>query len=89
MLEQGEQAGALARLADDLPLFAATARAGRRPLGHIAGRRRAGRKSIPTSWRAKEPLELLYKLRAWRSRDLDALRRALGGRSPWSRRSRG
>jgi DNA mismatch repair protein MutS len=63
-LEQGEQAGTLARLADDLPLFAATVRqtapasAGPSPVEDALS------KINPDELAPKEALELLYKLRA-------------------------
>jgi DNA mismatch repair protein MutS len=62
-LEQGEQAGALARLADDLPLFAATARqAAPAPQGPSPVEE-ALAKINPDELTPKEALEVLYRLR--------------------------
>ena len=65
-LEKGEQSGAVTRLADDLPLFAAPPA---RPAGKTA---KAGPSEIETTLAAVNPdelsprdaLELLYALRA-------------------------
>ena len=71
-LEAGEQAGALARLADDLPLFAATAAAGRsspppaRPAVVAALDEVAADDLTP-----REALELLYRLKALAGGDAD------------------
>jgi DNA mismatch repair protein MutS len=63
-LEQGEQAGALARLADDLPLFAATARqAASTPTRGPSALEEALAKVNPDELTPKEALELLYRLR--------------------------
>jgi DNA mismatch repair protein MutS len=61
-LEQGEQAGALARLADDLPLFAATAKQAAPEQGP-SELERALAAINPDELSPKEALELLYKLR--------------------------
>jgi DNA mismatch repair protein MutS len=63
ILEQGEQAGSLARLADDLPLFAVTARqaAAAQAASPVE---EALAKINPDELAPKEALELLYKLRA-------------------------
>jgi DNA mismatch repair protein MutS len=63
ILEQGEQAGTLARLADDLPLFAVTARraAAAQATSPVE---EALAKINPDELAPKEALELLYKLRA-------------------------
>ncbi|MGE0119754.1 MAG: DNA mismatch repair protein MutS [Dongiaceae bacterium] len=64
-LEQGEQAGALARLADDLPLFAATARPSAAPAAKAPSPAEDMLARInPDELTPKEALELLYKLRA-------------------------
>jgi DNA mismatch repair protein MutS len=64
ILEQGEQAGALARLADDLPLFAATARQAMAPATKAASAvEEALAKINPDELSPKEALELLYELR--------------------------
>ena len=65
-LEKGEQSGAVTRLADDLPLFAAGAGPSRRRRRRSRRSRRSSRRwprSIPTSSRRREALELLYALR--------------------------
>jgi DNA mismatch repair protein MutS len=62
-LEQGEQAGSLARLADDLPLFAATVRQAA-PATKIESAVEATLAKInPDELAPKEALETLYKLR--------------------------
>ena len=61
-LEQGEQAGALARLADDLPLFAATAKQAT-PAKRPSELEQALAAINPDELSPKEALELLYKLR--------------------------
>ncbi|MEX2009515.1 MAG: DNA mismatch repair protein MutS, partial [Dongiaceae bacterium] len=61
-LEQGEQAGALARLADDLPLFAAARPA--RPAPAPSPVEAALAAIHPDELTPKQALELLYKLRA-------------------------
>jgi DNA mismatch repair protein MutS len=63
VLESGEQSGALARLADDLPLFSATAAkktaaAGPSPLVEALG------EIEPDTLSPKDALELLYRLKA-------------------------
>jgi DNA mismatch repair protein MutS len=63
-LEQGEQAGTLARLADDLPLFAATARQAMPAPAGPSPVEEAVAKINPDELAPKEALELLYKLRA-------------------------
>jgi len=70
-LEKGEQSGAVTRLADDLPLFAA---APARPAGGIA--RAAGSaadKALaavnPDELTPKQALEVLYELRRLRDAD--------------------
>ncbi len=62
-LEQGEQAGALARLTDDLPLFAAVARSAAPPRGP-SELEQALAAVNPDELAPKEALELLYRLRA-------------------------
>jgi DNA mismatch repair protein MutS len=62
-LEQGEQAGALARLADDLPLFAAApGPSAREPQGPSAAERRLAEIN-PDELSPRQALELLYELR--------------------------
>ncbi len=64
ILEQGEQAGALARLADDLPLFStARPRAVARAPGPSALEKRLAEVN-PDDLTPKAALELLYELRA-------------------------
>jgi DNA mismatch repair protein MutS len=63
-LEQGEQAGALARLADDLPLFAATARQVSAPAQGLSPLEEALTQINPDELTPKEALELLYRLRS-------------------------
>src|SRR6185312_114021 len=64
ILEQGEQAGTLARLADDLPLFAATVRQAAPAAKGPSPVEAALSKINPDELAPKEALELLYKLRA-------------------------
>src|SRR5690625_981518 len=64
-LEQGEQAGALSRLADDLPLFsaaAAKAQAGQGPAEPGAVEQRLA-EIVPDELSPREALDLLYELR--------------------------
>ncbi len=63
LLEQGEQAGALARLADDLPLFAATAKQAP-PATRPSPLESALSAINPDELTPKAALELLYRLRA-------------------------
>ena len=62
-LEQGEQAGVLARLADDLPLFAATVRQASAATSGPSAAEEALAKVRPDELTPKEALELLYRLR--------------------------
>ncbi len=62
VLEQGEQAGALARLADDLPLFSATLPAAPAPPGPSELEARLAEVN-PDELAPKAALELLYELR--------------------------
>ncbi|GAB2177606.1 DNA mismatch repair protein MutS [Dongia sp. agr-C8] len=62
-LEQGEQASALTRLADDLPLFAAAAAPEPTKLSEPSAAEDALRAVNPDELSPKEALELLYKLR--------------------------
>ena len=62
-LEQGEQAGVLARLADDLPLFAATVRQASVAATAPSAVEEALAKVRPDELTPKEALELLYRLR--------------------------
>jgi DNA mismatch repair protein MutS len=61
-LEQGEQAGALARLADDLPLFSATVKQAGPEKGH-SELEQALAAINPDELTPKDALELLYRLR--------------------------
>ena len=63
-LEQGEQAGALTRLADDLPLFAATAAKAAVPAVQINALETALKDVNPDAITPREALELLYRLKA-------------------------
>jgi len=64
-LEKGEEAGALARLADELPLFRAAIR---RPAPEPAPRRspieELLREVRPDEFTPREALELVYRLKA-------------------------
>ncbi|MDJ0937141.1 MAG: DNA mismatch repair protein MutS, partial [Kiloniellales bacterium] len=63
-LEQGEQAGSLARLADDLPLFSAAA-AAPAPTVAVASEVEARLTEIrPDELTPRQALELLYELKA-------------------------
>jgi DNA mismatch repair protein MutS len=62
ILEQGEQAGALARLADDLPLFAATVKSSA-PAPAPSAVEQALASINPDELTPKSALELLYRLR--------------------------
>ena len=62
-LEQGEQAGALARLADDLPLFAATAAKAAAPEAGASAVEAALDEVNPDALSPREALELLYRLK--------------------------
>ena len=66
-LEQGEQAGALARLADDLPLFSATVKLAE-PEKEPSELELALAAINPDELSPKEALELLYRLRGLLSR---------------------
>ncbi len=62
-LEQGEQAGALTRLADDLPLFAATAAKAAEPEARESAVEAALGEVNPDDLSPREALELLYRLK--------------------------
>jgi DNA mismatch repair protein MutS len=62
-LEQGEQAGALTRLADDLPLFAATAARAAAPAPQESAVEAARREVNPDELSPREAMELLYRLK--------------------------
>jgi DNA mismatch repair protein MutS len=64
-LEQGEQAGALARLADDLPLFSAVVASTPKGSGvsEPSALERAMAEINPDELTPKEALEALYRLR--------------------------
>jgi len=62
-LEQGEQAGALTRLADDLPLFAATAAKAAAPVTKESAVEAALKDVNPDELTPRAALELLYRLK--------------------------
>ncbi|HMA13489.1 MAG TPA: DNA mismatch repair protein MutS [Kiloniellaceae bacterium] len=62
-LEQGEQAGALTRLADDLPLFAATAARAAAPAPKVSAAEAALKDVNPDELTPKAALDLLYRLK--------------------------
>jgi DNA mismatch repair protein MutS len=62
-LEQGEQAGSLTRLADDLPLFAARPQTARRVTGPSTAEQRLAEIN-PDELTPKAALELLYELKS-------------------------
>jgi DNA mismatch repair protein MutS len=62
-LEQGEQASALTRLADDLPLFAAAAAPEPAKLSEPSAAEAALREVNPDELSPREALDVLYKLR--------------------------
>ena len=64
-LEKGEQAGAVARLADDLPLFSAVVATSAKPTGasEPSALERALSEVNPDELSPKEALEVLYRLR--------------------------
>ncbi|MGD1878504.1 MAG: DNA mismatch repair protein MutS [Kiloniellaceae bacterium] len=62
-LEQGEQAGALTRLADDLPLFAATAAKAAAPAVEESAVEAALEEINPDALSPREALDLLYRLK--------------------------
>jgi DNA mismatch repair protein MutS len=63
VLEKGEQGGALARLADDLPLFS-TARRRAEPAPRESAAEALLRDIRPDELTPREALELIYRLRA-------------------------
>jgi DNA mismatch repair protein MutS len=63
-LEQGEQAGALTRLADDLPLFAATAAKAAAPAVKESAVEAALGEVNPDELTPRAALELLYRLKS-------------------------
>ncbi|MEX2408623.1 MAG: DNA mismatch repair protein MutS, partial [Rhodovibrionaceae bacterium] len=68
VLEQGEQAGALTRLADDLPLFSAEAKRAA-PAAKISAVEARLTGINPDELSPKEALELLYELRRLAEKD--------------------
>jgi DNA mismatch repair protein MutS len=62
-LEQGEQAGALTRLADDLPLFAATAARATAPAAKESAVEAALKEVNPDELTPRAALELLYHIK--------------------------
>ncbi|GAB4362406.1 MAG: DNA mismatch repair protein MutS [Kiloniellaceae bacterium] len=62
-LEQGEQAGALTRLADDLPLFAATLAKAAAPQAQESAVEAALNEVNPDTLSPREALDLLYRLK--------------------------
>jgi DNA mismatch repair protein MutS len=63
ILQSGEQSGALARLADDLPLFRAAHRAAPEPAPRASPAEQLLREVRPDELSPREALELLYRLR--------------------------
>jgi len=63
VLEKGEQGGALARLADDLPLFSAARRRPEPPQPESQAEALL-RETRPDELSPREALELLYRLKA-------------------------
>jgi DNA mismatch repair protein MutS len=63
VLEKGEQGGALARLADDLPLFSAARRRAEPPPAESAVEALM-RDTRPDELTPREALDLLYRLKA-------------------------
>ena len=64
ILENGDESGALARLADDLPLFRAARRAAPEPAPHAAPLEDLLHEARPDEMSPREALELLYRLKA-------------------------
>ena len=62
VLEKGEQGGALARLADDLPLFSAARRRAEPPQESAA--QAVLRQTRPDELTPREALDLVYRLKA-------------------------
>ncbi len=63
ILQNGEQSGALARLADDLPLFRAARQAAPAPAPRASPAEELLREARPDELSPREALELLYRLR--------------------------
>jgi len=66
ILEKGDESGALARLADDLPLFRASRRAAPEPAPRASPLEDLLREVQPDELSPREALELLYRLKAMR-----------------------
>jgi len=64
ILEKGEEGGALARLADDLPLFRAARRATPEPAPRASPAEDLLREARPDELTPRAALELLYRLKA-------------------------
>ena len=64
VLEKGAQGGALARLADDLPLFSAARRRAEPAPPHESAAEALLRDTRPDELTPREALELLYRLKA-------------------------
>ncbi|HLY45846.1 MAG TPA: DNA mismatch repair protein MutS [Stellaceae bacterium] len=64
ILEQGDEAGALARLADDLPLFRAARRAAPEPAPDASPAEALLRDLCPDELSPREALDLIYRLKA-------------------------
>ncbi|HEX3418061.1 MAG TPA: hypothetical protein VHT21_16900 [Stellaceae bacterium] len=62
VLEKGEQGGALARLADDLPLFSAARRRAEPPQSESAAEALL-RETRPDELTPREALDLIYRLK--------------------------
>ncbi|MGH7052500.1 MAG: MutS-related protein, partial [Stellaceae bacterium] len=64
LLEKGEESGALARLADDLPLFRAARPRGAAPAARPSAAEALLRETRPDDLSPREALDLIYRLRA-------------------------
>ena len=64
VLEKGEQGGALARLADDLPLFSAARRRAEPALPQESAAEALLRETRPDELTPREALDLIYRLKA-------------------------
>jgi DNA mismatch repair protein MutS len=71
VLEKGEQGGALARLADDLPLFSA-ARRRAAPAPRESAAEAVLHEARPDELTPREALDLIYRLRGWSQNRTDA-----------------
>jgi len=62
-LEEGDQAGAVTRLADDLPLFAAGPKDRKSAAPELSALEQELDATLPDELSPKEALELIYKLK--------------------------